>query len=162
MDVNDLFPSKYLKHSDAEPDIIVTISRITQEKMKNNDGKEEQKPVIYFSEQEKGMVLNRTNANTLAELFGSDIGNWTGERVTLTSVEVDAFGKMQKALRFKAAAPKVTREELMKRYQKLFEKAKEVGVDNIESYVIKADAPEATIIELGKELKKAVKAAEVF
>lgn len=162
MDVNDLFPSKYLKHTDAEPDIIVTISRITQEKMKNNDGEEEQKPVIYFSEQEKGMVLNRTNANTLAELFGSDIGNWTGERVTLTSVEVDAFGKMQKALRFKAASPKISREELVKRYQKLYEQAKKLEVDHLETYVIAADAPEATIMELGKMLKKAVQAANVF
>jgi hypothetical protein len=162
MDVNDLFPSKYLKASDADPALTVTIQRIVQETMKNRDGKEETKPVIFFVEHEKGMVLNRTNAKTLEDLFGTDTDNWISERVVLAAVEVDAFGETKPALRFKKETPAMSRPELVKRYEALYEKARKLKVDDLDTYTIAPDADEATIIELGKELRAKVSAAETF
>lgn len=162
MNVNDLFPSKYLKASDAEPSLTLTITKITQETMKNRDGKDETKPVLYFNEQEKGMVLNKTNARTLEKMFGSETEQWLNERVVLASAEVDAFGETQKALRFREEMPTLTKAELLKRYQKLYEEARKLEVDNLETYQVAADADETTIIELGKELRKAVEAAKTF
>jgi hypothetical protein len=160
--MNDLFPSKYLKAADADPDLTLTIARIAKEKMQNQDGEEEVKPVIYFVESEKGMVLNKTNANVLTGMFGDTIEAWTGQRITLASVDVDAFGKIQKALRFRAEAPKVSRDDLLKRYNKLFIEAGEVGVEDMDTFVLNADATDAAIIELGKQLRDKVAAAKVF
>jgi hypothetical protein len=160
--MNDLFPSKYLKAADADPDLILTIARIAKEKMQNQDGEEEVKPVIYFVESEKGMVLNKTNGNALTGMFGETVEEWTGQRVTLAAVDVDAFGKIQKALRFRAKAPKVSRDDLLKRYNKLFAEAGEVGVEDLETFALKSDATDAAIIELGKALRDKVAAAKAF
>jgi len=50
MKINDMFPSKYLKASDAESPLTLTISKVTTETMKARDGSEESKPVVFFSE----------------------------------------------------------------------------------------------------------------
>jgi hypothetical protein len=160
--LNDLYPSKYLKASDAENDLTVTIAKVLIEKMKDQEGKEESKPVIYFTEQPKGMVLNKTNGNVLSDLFGETIEEWTGHKVTLCAVDVDAFGKIQKALRFRAEAPKVSRADLLKRYSKLFEEGKKLGVEDIDTYAIPADASDATIVELGKALRQTIEAYKTF
>jgi ethanolamine ammonia-lyase large subunit len=161
-DINDLFPSKYLKAADAEPEVTLTIARVSKESMKNKEGKDELKPVIFFQELEKGMVLNKTNAATLTAMYTSTIENWTGQKVVLCAAEVSAFGEMQKALRFRQEAPTVSRTDLLKRYGKLFEEAKKLAVENIETYVLSADASEASIIEIGKELRSKVDAAKQF
>ena len=160
--INDLFPSKYLKAADAENDITLTIAKVSTEKMKDQDGKEETKPVIHFTEVDKGMVLNKTNANVLTDLFGETIEEWTGHRVTLCAVDVDAFGKIQKALRFRAEPPKISRADLVKRYSKLYEEAKKYDVDDLDTFIISGDTPEVTIIELGKALRPLVETAKAF
>lgn len=160
--IQDLFPSKYLKASDAETDLTLTIARVAQEKMRNNDGEEEIKPVIFFAEQEKGMVLNKTNGNVLTDLFGETIEDWTGQKVTLCAVDVDAFGKIQKALRFRSEAPKINRAALLKRYHELLAKAETIGVDGLEDFKITDEADEATIIDAGKQLRALVATAEAF
>ena len=160
--IQDLFPSKYLKASDAEPELVLTIARIKTEKMTNRDGEEEIKPVIFFAEQEKGMVLNKTNANVLTDLFGETIENWTGQKITLCSVDVDAFGKIQKALRFRAETPTVNRAALLKRYHDLLAKAETIDVEGLDDFKLTDDADEATIIDAGKQLRALVAAAEAF
>ena len=160
--VQDLFPSKYLKASDAEIDLVLTIAKVTKEKMQNRDGEEEIKPVISFTESQKSMVLNKTNGDTLAALFGDTIENWTGQKVILCAVDVDAFGKIQKALRFRAEAPVYDRKLLLARYQTLYEKAKTLQIEGLDDFIVNADSPEDAILEAGKQLKALVSAAEAF
>jgi hypothetical protein len=161
--VSDLFPSRYLAASDAIPPLTLTIARLTKEKMKNRDGDEEVKNVIFFADAEKGMVLNKTNAGILEQLFGSDTDGWMNQRVTLGTEEVEAFGKRQPALRFKQAEVKFDRKALLKRYQSLYEQAEGLSVDNIESYQIDPDTiSDAALIDLGKDLKGIVEAAKAF
>jgi hypothetical protein len=162
MNIDDLFPSKYLKAADAEKNLDLTIARVAQEGMKNKEGKDEIKPVLYFAELEKGMVLNKTNAKTLSGLFGKEIDHWAGERVVLTAVEVDAFGEMQKALRIKNAAPATNKADLLARYQKLYEEARKLNVSDLDTFALSAEATEAEIIDVGKLLRKAVDAAKAF
>jgi hypothetical protein len=162
MDVNNLFPSKYLKASDATPSITLTVKGVTWEKMKDKDGNEEEKPVIYFNEQTKGMVLNRTNANTLTHLYGSETDKWVGQRVVLGTEIVTAFGESKPALRFKNEEVKYDRASLLKRHAKLFAEAKELGIDDLETFVLDAGATDQTILEVGKELRLAVDAAKAF
>ena len=56
----------------------VSIERVSIEEIKS-DGKTEKKLVAHFAGKDKGLVLNRTNADTLNEIFGTDdYEEWTG------------------------------------------------------------------------------------
>ena len=58
----------------------------TVEKAEMNDGK--QKPVLYFAEDRRGLVLNKENRDVLAERFGRDPRAWAGKKVTLITRRV--------------------------------------------------------------------------
>jgi hypothetical protein len=162
MDVNTLFPSKYLKADDATPPITLTVKRVSWERMKDQDGNEEDKPVIWFNEEEKGMVLNRTNANTLTALFGSETDRWTGQRVVLGTEMVTAFGATKPALRFKHEEVKYDRASLLARFDKLFTEASELEIPDLDTYKITDETSDATLLELGKELRGKVDSAKAF
>lgn len=81
----------------VEEDTIYTIASLSIEEVGIDPS--EEKPVMYFEEIDKGMVLNKTNASTLAKLFGDDYEQWAGNRVVLHVVETDFKGKQVKALR---------------------------------------------------------------
>lgn len=162
MKFDEMFPSKYLKASDAESGPIATMKSCTWETLKNRDEEDEEKPVLYFEEFEKGLVLNRTNAKTIQGLYGDDTQDWIGKRVQLTAVDVDAFGQVQRALRVSPKKPPVDKPTLMKHYQALWEKAKKAGVDGIEDYVIDPSMTEDEITNLGKELKAKVDELAAF
>lgn len=105
MNINDAFPSNYLKASDlgdAQP--VVTIERVEVEPV--GRGKE-MKPVIYFAGKTKGMVLNKTNSKKIAEIAGSyDTDDWHGTQVKLFATEVDFQGETVEAIRIKSSAAK--------------------------------------------------------
>lgn len=131
--LDDLFPSKYLKASDvAEADLVVTIKGIDQETMKNQEGKEEKKPVLFFKEVQKGIVLNQTNAKQIAKLHGPDVDQWTGKKIALFSMEVDAFGETKDAIRIRSKVPtgngSAPQEEVWT-YAQAVQKCQDVGID---------------------------------
>lgn len=104
--VSDMQPSKYLKASDADDgDLIVTIRDIKEETV--GMGKDqESKWVLYFEEQSKGLILNKTNMNTIAKLYGDDTDDWEGKKITLFSTEVQFKDEMVPALRIRSKPPK--------------------------------------------------------
>jgi len=104
MNINNLFPSKYLKSGDLEEDLTLTIKSIIQENIGQGE-KQEVKPILYFSETEKGMVLNKTNANTISSLYGPETDAWPGKRITVFATEVDFAGKQTLALRIRMRQP---------------------------------------------------------
>lgn len=100
MDIRRAFPSKYISAGDLNGKTVrVTISGIKFEKMKNRSGAEEQKPVLFFKEAKKGLVLNKTNSDRIAHVYGWETGSWTGKILELYSAEVDAFGEQVEAVR---------------------------------------------------------------
>ncbi len=103
MNINDAFPSNYLKASDlGEAQPVVTIDRVEVEPV--GRGKE-MKPVLYFTGKQKGMVLNKTNSKKIAEIASSpDTDDWHGVAVKLFATEVDFQGETVEAIRIKAAA----------------------------------------------------------
>lgn len=99
--INDAFPSKYLKASDLQGRTIgVVIERIEFEAV----GQEKQmKPVIYFEGKEKGLVLNKTNSTKIVQIAGSpDTDDWTGVRVALYPTETSYQGEQVDCVRIKA------------------------------------------------------------
>jgi hypothetical protein len=107
MSIKSFFPSNFLKPSDITVDEVVTIKEVRPELV----GRErEERPVLYLREYSRDIVLNKTNAETIAAVYGDDETTWTGKRVTLFTEMVRnvSTGQMGPAIRM-AAAPSVHR-----------------------------------------------------
>ena len=96
MNINDAYPSKYLKAADLQGrSVVVTIERVDIDKM--TDGKT--KPVVYFHHKEKGLVLNKTNSKKIAATYGDDTDYWSGGKIELYPCEVEFQGDTVDAIR---------------------------------------------------------------
>lgn len=104
MNVNTVFPSKYLKADELEGDVSYTISHVELEELGQGVDKET-KPVAYFTETDKGVALNKTNCATIAGLYGPETDDWAGKRITLFAQEVDFQGRQVLAIRVRMRAP---------------------------------------------------------
>lgn len=99
-----MFPSKWLAAADLnDSDLTVTINSVTEELVGQGE-QAEYKWVCYFQECEKGMVLNKTNAQAIAAIYGDDTDDWLGRPVVLFPTEVDFGGKKVEAIRVKSKA----------------------------------------------------------
>jgi hypothetical protein len=102
MNINTAFPSKYLKAADlGEATPVVTISHVDMELMPG-DAKE-MRPVAFFEGKQKGVVLNRTNSNAIAQIAGSpETDDWAGVQVQLYVAIVSFKGEEVEAIRVRA------------------------------------------------------------
>lgn len=102
--IQDAFPSKYLKASDLQQrEIVATIDRVDYESV-GQGAKQERKPVLYFMNKEKGLVLNKTNANKITELLSTGITEeWHGRQIRLYPTETQFAGETVDCIRIKAA-----------------------------------------------------------
>lgn len=106
MDINEAFPSKWLKATEFEEDMILTMNIVQMEDIGQGEDKET-KPVLYFKETDKGLVLNKTNATTITTLYGSNTTKWGGKKIALFPTEVAFGGKQTLAIRVRMKPPKV-------------------------------------------------------
>lgn len=97
VNINTAFPSKWL----SEPDLggnpmIMTIDRVEFESIVDN----EMKPVAYFREASKGLVLNKTNANTIMDIVGNpETDAWKGWAIELFPFVTEFNGRMVPCIR---------------------------------------------------------------
>lgn len=105
--INDVFPAKYLKAHDLQGrEPVVTIDRVEFEPVGRG---REMKPVVYFVGKDKGIVLNKTNANKIIEITGSaETDEWPGTALKLYTTEADFGGETYDVIRIKPA-PKAAR-----------------------------------------------------
>ena len=102
MKLSELFPSNLLKAqdvTDAGGEMPLIIRKVEVKEFES-DGKSERKPIIFF-DGDKQMVCNKTNGNSIAELYGDETDNWLGKEITLIVREVDFQGKSTPAIRIK-------------------------------------------------------------
>lgn len=100
--INALFPTKYIKAADLQgQDLTLQIAGLSIEKIDDNS----QEPVIKFANHNQGLVLNKTNALTIAELYGEDYDRWSGRMITLYSTQCTFGGKMVDCIRVRQAVP---------------------------------------------------------
>jgi hypothetical protein len=115
MDCRLLYPSAFLSSADlGGKDVTLTIRRVDVEELKTERGPEK-KPVMRFEEtkakaeatstKEKGLVLPKVNAMTIASMYGNEVDGWVGKRVTLYPTRVQAFGKEVDAIRIRPEVP---------------------------------------------------------
>ena len=84
-----------------------TIRDVKQEMVPGADGKKEMCTIVYFKEDLKPLILNRTNAKTITKLYGTGyIDEWVGKRITMVVKNVRAFGEVVEAIRIKAEVPR--------------------------------------------------------
>lgn len=90
MNINDVFPSNYLKASDLQGrKLKLTISDVSIEQLGNDN-----KPVVYFEGKEKGLVLNKTKAQILASAFSPETDGWKGREIAIYPTKVSFQGQM--------------------------------------------------------------------
>jgi hypothetical protein len=85
----DVFPSKYLKTGDLQGHKV----RVLMASVQMEDLNDENKPVLYFHGKEKGLVLNKTKWNSIADLYGDDSDDWEGKPIVLAPGKTTYQGK---------------------------------------------------------------------
>ena len=57
------------------------------------------KLILYFEGKDRGLVLNKTNANNIANAYGDDTDDWIGKQIVLFEAMVDFQGRTVPAIR---------------------------------------------------------------
>lgn len=84
---------KYLKGEHLKGrKVTATIAEIVIEET-HAGAKAEQKPVAYFRESKKGLILSPTNQRALRALFGDNVANCIGKKVQLEAVPMHVAGR---------------------------------------------------------------------
>lgn len=101
MNVNDVFPSNYLKAADLQGRTIkVTIDSVQVEEI----GKD-RKPVLSFAGKKKGLVLNKSNAQIIASVYSPETNGWIGREIELRPDKTQFNGQMVDCIRVQIPAP---------------------------------------------------------
>lgn len=104
MNINDLIPSKYLKQSDVQGEVLVTVQGLKKVNVAREDDDPDYKFVIKFEEFDKPMVLNSTNIKRLGKALGDETDGWKGGQVTLyVDPDIEFGGNIVGGLRIRAA-----------------------------------------------------------
>jgi hypothetical protein len=97
MNRSELFPSKYLKHTDLQGRAHSVIIETIQQEEVGDD--ERAKPVVRFRGRQKGLVLNATNYDLIADVYGDETAGWPGRIVELYAARTSFKGKMVDCIR---------------------------------------------------------------
>jgi hypothetical protein len=95
--------SRFFKAADLEGEKKLRIKSVTEEQLGSDQQK---KLVVWFTSDERGLVLNKTNNRTMRGAFGDDCAGWAGKIVVVFPSTVDLRGKMVDALRVRIPPPK--------------------------------------------------------
>ena len=92
-DFDDIYGSKYFSVSDLHGEQPRRkIGKVDVAELKEKDGSTKRKFVVFFEGEDKALVLNKTNAQKLAQTYGKDRTMWVGAVVELYS-EMTSLGK---------------------------------------------------------------------
>jgi len=80
-----MYDADYIGSWDLPPgkDITVTIKAVAAGKLTAQGGGTNKKPIIEFVGKEKKCIINKTNAKTIAAMYGNMVEEWVGKRITL-------------------------------------------------------------------------------
>jgi hypothetical protein len=124
MNINEVFPSKYLKASDLQGRRIeVVMADVKTEKLGDDF-----KPVLYFKGKDKGLALNKTNARTIIDAYGPETDEWFSQPIVLFEAMIEFQGKRAPAIR--VATPIRPRQEFDRRAQEPMQAPAQNGADH--------------------------------
>jgi hypothetical protein len=102
MKITTAFPSSYIRAADLQDRNV----KVVMDHVKMEDIGSDHKPVLYFQGKEKGLVLNKTNANTISSAYGDDTDDWVGKELVLFPTVTDFQGRSVDAIRVRKPAAK--------------------------------------------------------
>jgi len=97
--------SRFFKADDLDGDRQLRIKGVTEE-LVGAGAEKEKKLVVWFTNDERGLVLNRLNNRTLRGAFGDDTAGWAGRVIIIFAMMVEMRGKMVPGLRVRIPPPK--------------------------------------------------------
>jgi hypothetical protein len=107
MKIGDMIESKYLKQSDIDGEIQVTVAGLKKVNVARDDEDPEYRWTVKFREYPKPMVLNVTNLKRMAKALGDDTDEWIDKQVVLyVDPDIEFGGNVVGGLRLKAIARK--------------------------------------------------------
>jgi hypothetical protein len=102
---SDYDQSRYFKAEDVETEKKLRIKNVTEE-MIGMGAEKEKKLVVWFTNDEHGLVLNRTNNRTIRGAYGDATDEWIGKIIIMFPTQADFRGRMVPALRVRIPPPK--------------------------------------------------------
>lgn len=100
----ELFPYIAGEMLAGKGSVTLTIKDVRNEELRSSRGAD-QKPVVYFKERDKGLVLNKTNAKQIARLYGRETNDWRGKKISIYAQEGEWFGEKGYAIRIADTIP---------------------------------------------------------
>jgi len=101
MRLDEIYHGDALKADDLQGrDCKVTIA--SYEVVDFDEGK---KIVLAFQKTERTLICNKTNANTIADMYGQELDNWLGKPVTLFPTQTDFQGRQVACIRVRIGQP---------------------------------------------------------
>jgi hypothetical protein len=89
--------SRFLKAADLQREKKFRIKNATEELI--GAEQKEKKLVVWFTNDERGFVVNKTNNRTIRGAFGDPVTGWVGKIIIIFPTMVDMRGKLTAALR---------------------------------------------------------------
>ena len=103
MDIDQMFPSKYLRAADLTKPATVTIKTIKSEEMYKPGVGKITGFVLVCEKASKGIVLSKALATSISQALGEkDTNNWIGKQVILYPTQVTVAGVTKAAIRAKS------------------------------------------------------------
>jgi hypothetical protein len=97
--------SRFLKAADLQGEKKLRIKSVTEEEVGIGKDKE-RKLVVWFTNDARGLVLNRVNNRTIRGAFGDDTVNWPNKIIIAFPTMAEFRGEMKPALRVRIPPPK--------------------------------------------------------
>src|SRR3974377_69738 len=97
--------SNFFKAADLTAEKKLKIKNVTAEDVGVGKDKE-RKLVVHFTNDDRGLVLNRVNNRTLRGAFGDDTAGWVNKIIVLFPTSAEFRGEMKPALRVRIPPPK--------------------------------------------------------
>ena len=97
--------SKFLRAEDLTQDKVLRIKSVTEE-LVGQGADQEKKLVVWFTNNPKGLVLNRTNNRTIRGVYGDDVAGWIGKLIVVFPTQAEFRGRLVGALRVRIPPPK--------------------------------------------------------
>jgi len=105
MNVNELFPSRFLKYTDLKGrEVTLTIASVSMEDI-GMGAQKTRKAIVRFEGTTKGLVLNKANAALIEALYGAETSAWVGQRITLCPATTQFQGKDTPCVRVRPTKP---------------------------------------------------------
>jgi hypothetical protein len=106
-DYRSMFERLYLGSWDLQGrDWVLQISKVVAATLTAPGGRTSKKPVVFFEQTDKGLALNKTNAKTIAAMYGNNTDEWVGELVTVYPTQTSFGAETVEAIRIRPTKPK--------------------------------------------------------